>query len=71
MASKHILSLEVPTVSNCEILSIRDTSEYSELIPIDCPELLITVPGFNSSVIVKTTPEFFVNLNGCDLALQK
>ncbi len=71
MASKHILSLEVPTVSNCEILSIRDTSEYSELIPIDCPELLITVPGFNSSVIVKTTPGFFVNLNGCDLALQK
>jgi hypothetical protein len=71
MASKHILSLEVPTVANCEILSIRDTSQYSELLPVDCPELLVTVPGFSSSVLVEVTKDFFVNLNACDLALQK
>ena len=44
MADKHILSLEVPTVSNREILSVRDTSQYSSKLDIDCGELLITSP---------------------------
>lgn len=70
MSSKHILSLEVPTVANCEILSIRDTSTYSNLLPMDCTELLITLPGFTSSILVQTTPGFFINLNACDLGIQ-
>jgi hypothetical protein len=70
MAEKHILSLEIPTVANCEILSIRDTSQYTDLLPIDCPELLITTPGFNSPALVAVTPNFDLNLTACDLGIQ-
>lgn len=70
MAEKHILSLEVSTVANCEILSIRDTSQYSSLLPTDCPELLITVPGFNSPVLIEVIPNFDLNLVACDLGVQ-
>ena len=48
MADKHILSLEIPTVANCEILSINDTSQYTDLLPVDCSEPLVTAPGFNN-----------------------
>jgi len=70
MAEKHILSLEVPTVANCEILSIRDTSQYVDLLAKDCPELLITVPGFNSPALIEVTPGFDLNLAACDLQIQ-
>ena len=36
MASRHILSLEIPTVSNCELLCIKDTSQYSKELAVDC-----------------------------------
>jgi hypothetical protein len=71
MASKHILSLEVPTVANCEILSIRDTSQYSNLLAIDCEELLITVPGFNAGALIKVIEGFFLDITACDLGIQK
>ena len=70
MAEKHILSLEVPSVANCEILSIRDTSQYSTLLPVDCSELLITVPGFNSPALIEVTPNFNLNLVACTLGVQ-
>ena len=28
MAAKHILSLEIPTSSNCNIFTVKDTSQY-------------------------------------------
>ena len=70
MANKHILSLEVQPVANCEILSIRDTSQYTDDLAIDCPELLITTPGFNSPTLIKVQPYFDLNLSSCALALQ-
>jgi len=70
MAEKHILSLEVPSVANCEILSIRDTSQYTELLPVDCSELLITVPGFNSPALIQVDKNFDLNLVACDLGVQ-
>lgn len=70
MADKHILSLEIPKVANCNILSIKDTSKYSSLIPIDCPELLITVPGYNAPVLIEPAANFDLNLNACDLNVQ-
>ena len=70
MAEKHILSLEVPSVANCEILSIRDTSQYTELLPVDCSELLITVPGFNSPALIQVDKNFDLNLAACDLGVQ-
>jgi hypothetical protein len=77
MADKHILSLEVPAVTNCEILSIKDTSQYTTLLPVDCPELIITSPGFNSASMIKldsftpgTGSSFDINISACQLGLQ-
>ena len=70
MAEKHILSLDIPTVANCEILSVRDTSQYSDILAKDCPELLITTPGFNSPALINVAPGFDLNLTGCDLGIQ-
>ena len=71
MADKHILSLEIPKTANCDVLSILDTSQYSSLIPVDCPEILITIPGFNAPVLIEpTTTNFSLHLNGCDLKYQ-
>ena len=69
MAGKHVLSLEVATAS-CEILSVRDTSQYSSSLPIDCPELLITVPGFNAPALIDVEPNFNLNLTACALGVQ-
>lgn len=71
MVKQHILSLEVPTVANCNIISIRDTSQYSNLLDVDCAELLVTVPGFNQSALIKVEKDFFLNITSCDLGVQK
>jgi len=68
--ANHILSLEVPTVMNPCILKIFDTSVYSELIPVTCPTLNITVPGFGYSVQLDTTENFAETITACDLQLQ-
>ena len=70
MAAKHILSLEVPTVANCEILKITDTSQYAANLPIDCPELLVTPPGFNAPALIKVQSGFDLNINACALNIQ-
>ena len=58
MANKHILSLEVPTVANCEIFRVKDTSQYTDSLYVDCGELLITPPGFNQGNLIKVQPGF-------------
>lgn len=68
--ANHILSLEVPTVMNPCILKIFDTSVYSDLIPVTCPTLNITVPGFGYSVQLETTENFVDTITACDLGLQ-
>lgn len=71
MASKHILSLEIPTVSNCDLLCIKDTSQYSSELAVDCEELLITLPGFSVPVLIKVDKGFDMCLTACTLAIQK
>jgi hypothetical protein len=74
--ANHILSLEVPQVMNQCILKIFDTSVYTPLIPITCPTLNITVPGFGYSNQIEGVDMIaFVNdshitLTACDLQLQ-
>jgi hypothetical protein len=76
--ANHVLSLEVPFVMNSCILKIFDTSVYAinPLLPISCPTLNITVPGFNySNQIEGTVMDNFVNnghitITACDLQLQ-
>jgi len=78
--AQHILSLEAPDTMNKCILRIVDTSIYSSDIPVSCPILLITPPGFNTSVQfidavtvdsnVIIEPGFILNLTACDLDMQ-
>lgn len=68
--ANHILSLEVPTVMNSCILKIFDTSVYVDSIPVTCPTLNITVPGFGYSVQLETTEDFVETITACDLQLQ-
>ena len=70
MAEKHILSLEIPTVANCDIMTVRDTSQYSDKLAIDCPELLVTPPGFNVPALINVVPNSTMNLTACDLDIQ-
>ena len=69
MAAKHILSLELPPVSNCDIFSVKDTSQYAENLPVECPELLILPPGFSTPLIVEVQQGFNLNLTPCALGL--
>jgi hypothetical protein len=68
--ANHVLSLEVPTVLNTCILTVMDTSVYTDLIPVVCETLAITVPGFNYSVELPVNSGFIQNLTACDLGLQ-
>ena len=74
--ANHVLSLEVPTVMNTCILKIMDTSVYSDLLPVTCPTLNVTVPGFAYSVQLEGTQmtEFVasghITLTACNLNLQ-
>jgi len=70
MASRHILSLEIPTVSNCDLLCIKDTSQYSSELAVDCEELLITLPGYSVPVLIKVDKNFDMCLTACTMALQ-
>ena len=68
--ANHILSLEVPTVMNTCILTIMDTSIYTDLIPVVCETLNITVPGFTYSVQLDVNQGFLDHITACDLNLQ-
>lgn len=70
MDNKHILSLEILPVSNCEILCIKDTSQYTTDLAVDCEELLITPPGFNSPSLIKVQKGFDLCINSCALSIQ-
>jgi hypothetical protein len=68
--ANHVLSLEVPTVMNPCILTVMDTSVYTDLIPVTCEQLNITVPGFQYSVQLDVNAGFIENITACDLNLQ-
>lgn len=69
--AKHVLILEAPDTLNLCILPVVDRSVYADTIPYDCPQLSVTVPGFNVPVIITDlTKNFTRNLTACDLDLQ-
>ena len=77
--ANHILSLDIPTVTNTCVMKIFDTSVYqttSPNIPIVCPTLTITVPGFGTSIeitgqkMLDFVETGHINLTACDLGLQ-
>lgn len=68
--ANHVLSLEAPDTLNECILRVIDTSVYAASVPIVCPTLNVTVPGFNHSVQMEVQANFILNLTACDLQLQ-
>ena len=68
--ANHVLSLEVPTVMNTCILNINDTSIYSNIVPLTCETLNVTVPGYSYSNQITVSPGFIAILTACDLQLQ-
>lgn len=51
-------------------MTVMDTSVYTDLIPVVCETLTITVPGFTSSVELSVNAGFIQNITACDLGLQ-
>ena len=70
MAKKHILSLEIPTVANCEIFTIWDSSEYTDDLLIDCPRLFVTIPGGSVPTMIETAHDFKMDFSACAFNLQ-
>jgi len=68
--ANHVLSLEIPTVSNPCVLKIFDTSVYSALVGVNRPRLEIVVPGFTYTSELSFVPESSPTLTACDLGLQ-
>lgn len=68
--ANHVLSLEVPDVMNACVLKMFDTSVYAPSMPVICPTLNITLPGFNYSVELPVTENFNLSITACDLNLQ-
>lgn len=71
--AQHVLSLEAPDTLNKCILRIVDTSVYNTMIAVSCPNLQITLPGFNQPAVFSepiASPGFMLNLTACDLGIQ-
>ena len=74
--AQHKLSLEALQVNNDCILRIVDTSVYNSDVPVECPILEVTLPGFSYSIQFSTdttpaiTPGFMLSLTACDLEAQ-
>lgn len=66
----HKLSLEIPTVLNTCIFKVFDTSVYNESLPVTCPTLQVTPPGFNYSIELDFVPGESKVITACDLNLQ-
>ncbi len=69
----HQLFLEIPHTNNPLIFRVVDTSIYTDLIPVTCPLVQITSPGFNTSQDIQLeddTKNFSLSLNTCGLGLQ-
>lgn len=71
--ANHVLSLEAPATLNTCLLRIIDTSVYNPDVTVKCPQLSVTLPGFNYSVVFEEPeiePGFSLNLTACDLEVQ-
>lgn len=66
------LSLEINPTVDCNKLRIQDTSVYNPDIEVECPQLLVTIPGFIDPIHITTvtTHNFNVALTAYNLKLQ-
>jgi len=70
--AKQSLSLDIADFLNTCIIHIVDTSIYAPSLPITCPTLEITPPGFNLPIVITNrAPLFTANITACDLGIQQ
>jgi hypothetical protein len=65
--------MEAPKTLNCSILRLTDTSVYSPDVPVECPIVNVTLPGFNTSVELgedQISAGFSLILTACNLEVQ-
>jgi len=68
--AKHILSLNIPDVSNEGIFLIDDTSIYDSALPVTCLNLQILPPGASRPAIIEPAlSNFRLILNACTMGL--
>ncbi len=69
--AKHQLALDIPDTLNECVLKVWDSSIFSADVPMECPKLEITLPGFQlPAVVTSITPGFTTNLDACQLGIQ-
>jgi hypothetical protein len=68
--ANHVLSLEIPTVTNPRVFTVFDTSVYSPLVGIFRPSIFVTSPGFKYAVELKFEPGSSTTYTACDFELQ-
>ena len=66
---QHKLFLDIPDTSELGILVIKDISSYDDILPVTCPTLQITPPGYGSIVITPESTGFDLVLNACQVGL--
>ena len=67
---KHILSLYIPDCLNEGILLIDDVSSYDAVLPVTCPNLQITPPGFSTPASIDPLiQDFRLVMNSCSLGI--
>jgi len=67
--AKHILSLDIPQLSNEGIFMVNDISIYDTSIAVSCPNLQITPPGYIQPASLTVTPGFRLALNACTMGI--
>lgn len=71
MGLRHNLALDFPDTGSPYVLRISDLSVYVPALPVECPRLDITIPGFSSPVyITDIQPEGNWNLTDSNLGIQ-
>lgn len=66
----HQLFIDIPHTNNPRVFRVFDTSIYTDMLPVTCGTLQITVPGFNSPISIDVLPNFNLVLNACSLGIQ-
>lgn len=67
--AKHLLSLEVLPTVNEGIFLIKDTSVYTSLLGISCPQLQVLAPGYTYPSAIPVSAHFDIAFNACTMGM--
>lgn len=67
--AKHLLSLDVLPTTNEGIFLIKDTTIYTPLLGISCPQLQVLAPGYTYPSAIPVSARFDLAFNACSLGM--